>query len=395
MMCRNKEGTPMPARRTPRTLLVIPVSLAVLVLAPISLLRLLPTAAPSPSAMSPAQHTLRSAAPTSSRSPTAPATDATRAFRRLLPLFVTRGKVPAAALLASDASGSRFARAGDGIARGDHFRAGSITKTFIATVVLQLSAEHRLSLSDSLDAHLPGLVRGAGNDGRRLTLRSLLTHTSGLYDFTDDTEGAVPLTPLQAVRIALAHPPTARGRFAYSNTNFILLGMVIRQVTGHSYATEAERRIINPLRLTDTSFPGARTSLPSPHGHAYSADGSDVTALDPRVAGAAGELVTTLADLNRFYAALLAGDLLPPRQLREMLDTRTAHGRYGMGLYPVKLSCGTTVWGHDGHISGSYVRTAATVDGRRVLTFRVNTDGIEDPDLEPSLLAAEFCPRTQ
>jgi D-alanyl-D-alanine carboxypeptidase len=345
--------------------------------------------------MSPAHHTLRSAAPTGSRSPIAPATDATRAFRRLLPLLVTRGKVPAAALLASDASGSRFARAGDGIARGDHFRAGSITKTFIATVVLQLSAEHRLSLSDSLDAHLPGLVRGAGNDGRRLTLRSLLTHTSGLYNFTDDTEGAVPLTPLQAVRIALAHPPTARGRFAYSNTNFILLGMVIRQVTGHSYATEAERRIINPLRLTGTSFPGARTSLPSPHGRAYSADGSDVTALDPRVAGAAGELVTTLADLNRFYAALLAGDLLPPRQLREMLDTRTAHGRYGMGLYPVKLSCGTTVWGHDGHISGSYVRTAATVDGRRVLTFRVNTDGIQDPDLEPSLLAAEFCPRTQ
>ncbi|MCX4456196.1 beta-lactamase family protein [Streptomyces sp. NBC_01340] len=386
---------PMPARRTPRTLLVIPVSLAVLVLAPIGLLRLLPTAAPSPSAMSPAQHALRSAAPTGSRSPIAPATDATRAFRRLLPLLVTRGKVPAAALLASDASGSRFARAGDGIARGDHFRAGSITKTFIATVVLQLSAEHRLSLSDSLDAHLPGLVRGAGNDGRRLTLRSLLTHTSGLYDFTDDTKGAVPLTPLQAVRIALAHPPTARGRFAYSNTNFILLGMVIRQVTGHSYATEAERRIINPLRLTGTSFPGARTSLPSPHGRAYSADGSDVTALDPRVAGAAGELVTTLAGLNRFYAALLAGDLLPPRQLREMLDTRTAHGQYGMGLYPVKLSCGTTVWGHDGHISGSYVRTAATVDGRRVLTFRVNTDGIQDPDLEPALLAAEFCPRTQ
>jgi D-alanyl-D-alanine carboxypeptidase len=238
-------------------------------------------------------------------------------------------------------------------------------------------------------------VRGAGNDGRRLTLRSLLTHTSGLYDFTDDTKGAVPLTPLQAVRIALTHPPAARGRFAYSNTNYVLLGMVIRQVTGHSYATEVERRFINPLRLTGTSFPGARTSLPSPHGRAYSADGTDVTALDPRVAGAAGELVSTLADLNRFYAALLAGDLLPPRQLREMLDTRTAQGLYGMGLYPVKLSCGTTVWGHDGHISGSYVRTAATVDGRHVLTFRVNTDGIEDPDLEPDLLAAEFCPRTQ
>ena len=77
-----------------------------------------------------------------------------------------------------------------------------------------------------------------------------------------------------------------------------------------------------------------------------------------------------------------------------MLDTRAAHGSYGMGLYPVKLPCGTTVWGHNGRISGSYVRTAATVDGRRVLTFRVNTDGIAEPDLEPALLAAEFCPRT-
>ena len=170
--------------------------------------------------------------------------------------------------------------------------------------------------------------------------------------------------------------------------------MVIEQVTGHSYATEAERRIIAPLGLTGTSFPGSRTSLPSPHGRAYAADGTDVTELDPRVAGAAGELVTTLADLDRFYAALLGGRLLPPHWLREMLDTRAAHGLYGMGLFPVKLPCGITVWGHNGRITGSYVRTAATVDGRRVLTFRVNTTAIADPGLEPALLAAEFCPRT-
>jgi len=349
----------MPLPRTLRTLLAIPLSLALLGLAP-----------------------------TGSQAPSQPASDAT------LALFVTRGKAPAAALLALEESGSRFARAGNGIARADHFRAGSITKTFIATVVLQLAAEHRLSLSDSVDAHLPGLVRGAGNDGRRLTLRALLTHTSGLYDFTADTGGTVPVTPLQAVRIALTHPPADRGRFAYSNTNYVLLGMVVHQVTGHSYAAEAERRIITPLRLKGTSFPGARSSLPSPHGRAYTADGSDVTDLDPRVAGAAGELVTTLDDLDRFYAALLGGRLLPPSGLREMLNTRTAHGSYGMGLFPVKLPCGTTVWGHNGHISGSYVRTAATVDGRRVLTFRVNTDGISEPDLEPALLAAEFCPRT-
>ncbi|MFG2944926.1 serine hydrolase domain-containing protein [Streptomyces adustus] len=312
----------------------------------------------------------------------------------VLAQLTTRGKAPAAALLAQDGTATRYAQAGPGISRSDHFRAGSITKTFIATVVLQLAAEHRLSLSDTVERHLPGLVRGAGNDGRALTLRSLLTHTSGLYDFTRDTGGTLPLTATRAVRIALTHPPADRGRFAYSNTNYVVLGMVVEQVTGHSYATETTRRIIAPLGLTGTSFPGSRTSLPSPHGRAYAADGSDVTALDPRVAGAAGELVTTLADLDRFYAALLGGELLPSHELHEMLDTRAAHGAYGMGLFPVKLPCGTTVWGHNGRITGSYVRTAATSDGRHVLTFRVNTTEIAAPDLEAALLTAEFCPGT-
>ncbi|WP_053847719.1 serine hydrolase [Streptomyces sp. NRRL B-24085] len=343
-----------------RALLALPVSLALLALAP--------AASPAPAAT--------------------PPTDA------LLPLLVARGGAPAAALLARERGGTRYAEAGPGIARADHFRAGSVTKTFIATVVLQLAAEHRLKLSDTVEQHLPGLVRGTGNDGRALTLRALLTHTSGLRDFTTDTRGLIPLTPVQAVRVALTHPPADRGRYSYSNTNYVVLGMVIQQVTGDSYATEAERRIIAPLRLTGTSFPGSRTSLPSPHGRAYTAAGSDVTALDPRVAGAAGELVSTLADLDRFYAALLGGRLLSPYWLHEMTDTRTAHGRYGMGLFPVRLPCGTTVWGHNGRITGSYVRTAATVGGRRVLTFRVNTTAVADPDLEPALLAAEFCPRT-
>ncbi|MDN3024570.1 serine hydrolase domain-containing protein [Streptomyces sp. S.PB5] len=327
-------------------------------------------------------------APAASSAPAAPPADTA------LLLLVAEGRAPAAALLAREQSGIRYTDTGSGIARADHFRAGSITKTFIATVVLQLAEEHRLSLSDTVEQHLPGLVRGAGNDGRAITLRALLTHTSGLHDFTTDTGGLIPLTPRQAVRIALTHPPTAPGRYSYSNTNYVVLGMVVRRLTGQSYATEAERRIIDPLRLTGTSFPGSGTALPAPHGRAYDTDGTDVTELDPRVAGAAGELVTTLADLDRFYAALLGGELLPPRRLREMLDTRAAHGLYGMGLFPVKLPCGTTVWGHNGRITGSYVRSAAAVGGRRVLTFRVNTTAIADPGLEPRLLAAEFCPRT-
>lgn len=281
------------------------------------------------------------------------------------------------------------------IRRTDHFRAGSITKTFIATVVLQLAAEHRLSLSDPVERHLPGLIHAKdskGPDGRTLTLRALLTHTSGLADYTTATKGLVPLTPSEAVRTALALPATTPGRWSYSNTNYVVLGMVIKQVTGRSYAAETARRIITPLRLSGTSFPGTRTTLPSPHGRAYTNQGRDVTALNPGVAGAAGELISTLTDLDRYYAALLAGRLLPAPQLRQMLNTRAAEGRYGMGLYPQKLPCGTTVWGHNGRIAGSYVRTAATRDGDRVLTFRVNTDEIADPALERTLLTAEFCP---
>lgn len=317
---------------------------------------------------------------------TAPPVDAT------LPLLVSEGKAPAAALLIrnTDTSpGSHFVRAGHGMDRSDRFRAGSITKSFLATVVLQLAAENRLALSDPVDRHLPGLVRGMGNDGRTITLRALLTHTSGLYDYT--RTAPLPRTPGRAVAAALSHPPTRPGVWSYSNTNYVVLGMVVERVTGVSYADAIRRRIITPLRLTGTSLPGSRTTLPDPHGRAYSAEGHDVTALDPRVAGAAGELVSTLADLDRFYAALLEGELLPRAQRDELLNTRTADGAYGMGLFPERLSCGRTVWGHNGRISGSYVRTAATRDGSRVLTFRVNTDTLAEPDLEQDVLESEFC----
>lgn len=238
--------------------------------------------------------------PGSSTTLAAPATDAT------LPLLVTEGKAPAAALLAREGMTTRFVRTGPTIRRTDHFRAGSITKSFIATVVLQLAAEHRLRLSDTVDDHLPGLLRD-----HSVSLHSLLTHTSGLPDFTARTHGTIPISPQTAVQLAEADPPIPRNHWSYSNTNYVVLGMVIGQVTGHSYATEARRRIIEPLHLTGTSFPGTRTTLPTPHGHAYDATGDDVTTLNPRVAGAAGELVSTLTDLNRFYTALLKGRLLP------------------------------------------------------------------------------------
>ncbi|GHH78701.1 hypothetical protein GCM10018793_29860 [Streptomyces sulfonofaciens] len=310
-----------------------------------------------------------------------------------LPLLAGEGKGRTAALLVRDETGTRFARSGPGIRRADHFRAGSITKTFLATVVLQLAAEGRLSLSDTVEQHLPGLVRGRGNDGRLLTLRELLDHTSGLHDFTADTGGTVPLAAAGAVRLALSHRPSARGVFAYSNTDYVLLGMVIEAVTGESYAAEARQRIIGPLHLAGTSFPGARRDLPEPHGRAYTAGGREVTDLDPRVAGAAGEVVSTLTDLDRFYSALLGGRLLPAAELARMLDTGGTGGAYGLGIYPQRLPCGVTVWGHNGRIRGSYVRSAAVRGGERVLTYRVDADAVPPAAAERALLTAEFCPR--
>ncbi|MCX4964314.1 beta-lactamase family protein [Streptomyces sp. NBC_00654] len=329
-----------------------------------------------------------------------------------LPRLLVQGDAPAAALLARNsatAPGRTYASAGPGIRQRDRFRAGSVTKTFVATVILQLAGEGRLKLSSPVERYLPGLIRGHGHDGRRITLRALLTHTSGLPDHAAGLPVTVPsmtgragpsVRPPSAeavVRAATARRPAAApGRYAYSNTGYLTLGLVIQRVTGHSYASEIRRRVLVPLRLGGTSLPGARTGLPAPHSRGYyrdPRDGSlrDVTAMDPRLAGAAGEMVSTLADLNRFYAALLCGWLLPPAQQATLLNTRAAHGSYGMGVYPEKLSCGITVWGHNGRTPGSYVRTAATRDGRHILTFRINTDTLSDTRLEPALLEAEFC----
>jgi len=327
--------------------------------------------------------------------------------------LVTDGEAPGAAVLIRDGGATRFAtagvadtRTGRRIQRDDHFRAGSVTKTVIAALTLRLTVEGRLNLSDTVEKHLPGLVRGHGNNGRKITLRQLLTHTSGLFDYTaapvlarqlaaaDETKTH---SPASLVRAAVARRPAfAPGtKWAYSNTNYVLLGMIVERVTGRSYAAEAKRRVLAPLALRDTSFPGSSTTLPAPHGHAYDARGGDwrdVTDLDPSAAGAAGEMISTLDDLSRLLGSLLRGKAVPKAQLRRMEDTSASGGRYGMGLFPVKLPCARTVWGHNGQVNGSYALAVSTRDGSHTLVYRLNSDGPPDPDAETALLTAEFCP---
>ncbi|WP_405834685.1 serine hydrolase domain-containing protein [Streptomyces sp. NBC_01176] len=335
---------------------------------------------------------------------------------------VVRSGVPGVTATAGDRRGTWSATTGVGDLRtgeprggSDRYRVGSITKTFVSTVLLQLEAEGRLSLDDTVDRWLPGLVRGHGNDGRKVTVRRLLNHTSGIFDYTEDEDFVRTYflkdgflrhrydtkSPAELVAIATAHRPlfAPGASWSYSNTNYILAGMVIEKVTGHSYATEIDRRIIAPLGLRATSVPGTRTTLPRSSSRAYSKLAAtttgptyDVTTLNPSLASSAGGMISDSSDLNRFYTALLRGRLLPPEQLKEMKTTVTAEGipnaRYGLGLIDRTLGCGVHVWGHDGGIHGSTSSATTTADGRHFLAFNFNGDWSGDSD---AVIDAEFC----
>ncbi|MEU5423327.1 serine hydrolase domain-containing protein [Streptomyces sp. NPDC001407] len=295
----------------------------------------------------------------------------------------------------------------------DRFRVGSITKAFTSVVLLQQEAEGKLRLDDTVDHWLPGVVRGHGHDGREITVRQLLNHTSGIFNYTEDAGVREDLTsgfyrhrfdvhtPRQLVDIAMAHAPDFRpGRgWHYSNTNYVLAGMIAEKVSGRPYATEVTRRVLGPLHLRATTLPGDSPWMPDPHGRAYGKLDSapdakihDVTDFNPSWAYAAGEIVSTTGDLNRFYHALLGGKLLPERQQRELLTAVPTGGEspitYGLGVYTTTLSCGVKVWAHDGGIPGSTSVVSSTPDGRHTAAFNLNADWTGDV---MALIEAEYC----
>ncbi|WP_191870845.1 serine hydrolase domain-containing protein [Streptomyces filipinensis] len=329
--------------------------------------------------------------------------------------------VPGVTATAKDAHGTWSTTAGVGDLRtgeprstADRYRVGSITKSFVATVLLQLEAEGRLSLDDTVDRWLPGVVRGHGHDGRRITVRQLLNHTSGIYNYTADKDfdriyssrdgfhrhRYDTLTPRRLVEIAMTHKPdfTPGESWNYSNTNYVVAGMVIEKVTGRTYAAEITRRIIAPLHLKATSLPGTKITVPQPSSRAYSkfsgpkGPTDDVTTFNPSLAASAGEMISNSADLDRFYSALLGGKLLPAHQLKEMKTTvRTTISprvRYGLGLMDTRLGCGVHVWGHGGGIFGSTSEADVTADGRHALAVNFNGDWTGDT---AAAVEGEFC----
>lgn len=264
-------------------------------------------------------------------------------------------------------------------------RIGSNTKTFTAAVVLQLVGEGKVELDAPVETYLPKLLRGDGVDGRNITVRQLLQHTSGLPNYTDYLLESVfkdrhaYYQPRDLLDIALAHeaqfaPGTG---WAYNNTNYVVAGLLIEKVTGRPLAEQITERIIDRLGLRHTYFPGVGDeSIREAHAQGYHAAEpgaplEDATQMDPSWGWSAGQLISTPSDLNRFFSALIGGKLLKPAQLAQMRttvripDSPEGSGQgYGLGLISTPLSCGGVRWGHGGNIPGYHTYPGVTEDGR-------------------------------
>ncbi|GAA1653125.1 serine hydrolase domain-containing protein [Actinoplanes couchii] len=278
------------------------------------------------------------------------------------------------------------------------FRIGSTTKTFTAALMLRLVADGRIGLDDAVAPHLPGY----GLDPR-ITVRMLLQHTSGIFNFTGEyyPDGTVvpgitwsgqewvqgrfrTYRPEELVRLALSHP----GRFepgtgwSYSNTNYVVARLLIEKVTGRPYAEQMRERVLNPLELRDTSAPGTSPAIPGPHAHAYYtyATGGvsrtvDVSRQNPSWISSAGEMISTTEDLHRFFAGVLGGKLFPAALVAEMRRPEPRSGEFGYGLGLMSMDtgadCSGTVAYHNGSVQGYATLMYSTPDGSRTLEASV------------------------
>ena len=202
----------------------------------------------------------------------------------------------------------------------DKMRIGSITKTFTGTVLLQLVDEGKISLNDKLATYFPDFP-----NGQNITIEEVGNMTSGIFNYSEDAtfetemlkNMLIPFTPEELINIAKKHEPYfAPGTsFHYSNTNFILLGLIIEKLTGNPLQTEIQNRILNPLGMTNSTF-AINSDFPDPHANGYyymdstAAKPVDVTNLNPSWGWAAGSIISTLDDLQKYAKTLATGQLI-------------------------------------------------------------------------------------
>ncbi|MDF5756986.1 serine hydrolase domain-containing protein [Spongiactinospora sp. TRM90649] len=274
-------------------------------------------------------------------------------------------------------------------------RVGSITKTFTAVAVLQQVARGAVDLDAPIARYLPDL----GERGRTVTVRMVLNHTSGIGDYVlpafpslarNDPASLfdnrfLRRTPAELVRFGLDAPPTgAPGeRWSYSNTNYIIAGLLLEKVTRTPAEVYITKNVIGKAGLKHTSFPRTPV-IPGPHSKAYENlyglidPPRDFSVYDMSWAGTAGAVVSTMEDLNAFYRALLTGRILGERELAEMRRTVPVYDEqgnvvldYGLGLYRQATPCGG-FWGHDGAVFGHGTMSLSSEDGRRQISMGVN-----------------------
>ncbi|MFI1203898.1 serine hydrolase domain-containing protein [Streptomyces sp. NPDC020883] len=292
----------------------------------------------------------------------------------------------------------------------DAFRIGSITKVFVATVILQLAAEHRLVLDAPVQRHLPGLLPAAFP---AISVTQLLNHTSGLPDETGDgvpdlsTPEAVVRhrydrwTPEQLVSQvshgSMKFDPGSKQE--YRGINYVLLALLIERLTGRRYGEAITDRILSPLGLRQTSLPGRDPRIHGPHIHGYlrMTDGRmvDITDYDQTSAWGEGEMISTIGDLERFQTALFSGMLLPRPILERMFTlpdgVRMVDGtpaRFGAGLQTVTVN-GITLWGKTGERYGYSSFMVATRDQRRRVVFTFNPTHRDATQSQMTLRVAE------
>ncbi|MFJ8192073.1 serine hydrolase domain-containing protein [Streptomyces sp. NPDC096094] len=289
------------------------------------------------------------------------------------------------------------------------FRIGSVSKTFSTVVLLQMVEEGRLELDRPVDRYLPGLL-----PDDRITVRHLLTHRSGLADYTEAMfNETVPgfeavrnrvFSYQELVDLSLAEPRTTEpgAAYTYSNANFVVVGMLIEKLTGHSVRAAYQHRIIEPLRLRQTSYVHPNTRIKGVHVRGYlhpdeaGAPLVDSTEQTVSWAQTAGALISSPGDLNTFTSALMRGRLLSPAMMNAMTTvtpTDAANTRfYGLGLRRYDLSCGTQVYGHTGTVQGYYTYAFSTRDGRRSLSAMANTSNRGEANTAlGGTLEAAFC----
>ncbi|MET9969172.1 serine hydrolase domain-containing protein [Streptomyces sp. NPDC006356] len=283
-------------------------------------------------------------------------------------------------------AGVRDVRTGAPALENARFRAGSTTKIVTSALVLQLAAEGRISLDGTVQQYLPGLLT---RDFAPITVRQLLNFTSGLQpgaSLGEDVDAGYEhrfetLTPEEVVAASVAkgpdpdHAPGEHQR--YGNIHYTVLGMLIEKVTGDSYAHQAAVRIFRPLGMRHTSFPaGPDPRVHGPHNRGYDwIDGRlvDVTEWNMSDRFAAGDMISTTADLERLLFALFRGRVVPEPQLKEMFTVPDVDGAtMSAGLQRFELN-GRVIWAKTGARPGYHTVVAATRDLSRTVVYSVNS----------------------